>query len=124
VLERNLSATKKGGVLSVSGVRVETTCTAGQATVRLVRDGGRAVADEDRLVVVATDFVALGGDGGLGVAEERIVLDEGEPVREHLARVLSARGGHLDSTSYFTPDTARMTTSTQQAGVPAARCGP
>jgi 5'-nucleotidase len=120
VLERNLSASKKGGLLSVSGLRVATTCAAGQATVQLTRDDGRVVGDEETLTVIATDFVALGGDGGLGVPEERVVLDEGDPVREHLARVLQQRGGRLAAATFFTPDTARLKTAGQET----ARCGP
>jgi 2',3'-cyclic-nucleotide 2'-phosphodiesterase (5'-nucleotidase family) len=120
VLERNLSAAKKGGLLSISGLQVQTTCAAGKATARLLRPDGRGVGDDEVLVVVATDFVALGGDGGLGVAEDRVVLDEGEPVREHLARQLSRRGGHLTAATWWSPGTARM----QTAGQETARCAP
>jgi 2',3'-cyclic-nucleotide 2'-phosphodiesterase (5'-nucleotidase family) len=119
VFERNLSATKKGGLLSVSGLSLRTACEGGQARVTMVRDDGRVVTDEDALVVVTTDFVALGGDGGLGVAEDRVLLDEGDPVREHLARALQRRGGRIGSAATFDPRAPRMQTNGQSD----ARCG-
>ena len=118
VFERNLSSTKKGGVLSISGLSLHTTCDAGVAHVTMVRGDGSTVNDDDHLVVVATDFVALGGDGGLGVAEDRVQLDEGDPVREYLARAFEQRGGHLSSAATFDPRAPRMQTSGQSD----ARC--
>jgi 2',3'-cyclic-nucleotide 2'-phosphodiesterase (5'-nucleotidase family) len=120
VFERNLSSTKKGGLLSVSGLTLSTRCEQGAARVTLVRADGRPVTDDDKLIVATTDFVALGGDGGLGVVEDRIRLDEGEPVREHLARMLAARGGHVGSASTFDAAAPRMRTEGQAGG----RCLP
>ena len=90
VLEKNLSSDRKGGILSISGASATITCTAGRAAVQIFDKNG-VVGDDRMLTVVTTDFVALGGD--LGVDEARIVVDEGDPVREHLVRAFEKMKG-------------------------------
>jgi 2',3'-cyclic-nucleotide 2'-phosphodiesterase (5'-nucleotidase family) len=118
VLERNLSSTKKGGILSISGVTLLTRCDGDQPHVTMLRLDGRTVEDDEQLVVTTTDFVALGGDGGLAIAEDRILLDETEPVREHLARLFSQRTTTLRSSDFYSAAAPRMRT----LGQAQARC--
>ncbi len=121
LLVRNLAVTKKGGLLSIAGVQVTIRCDAeGHADVVLSDRQARPLAQETPLRVVTTDFVAVGGDGGLGVDRSRITIDEGEPLREHLARALRRRGGRLRPTDpAIAPPTPRM----HRPGANSARCG-
>jgi len=110
VLEKNLSAQKKGGIFSTAGLTAKVACDVnGRAAVTVLRNGV-ALKDSDSVVVVSTDFVALGGDGGLGIAEDRVVVDEGEPVRERLVERFKARGGSLagDDIVLFNPAKPRL----------------
>ncbi len=124
VLEKNLSASKKGGIFSMAGARARVSCdAAGNARVDLVNDQGAPLKDEEKLSVVTTDFVALGGDGGLAVPESRVVVDEGEPVREQLVNALERAKGRRsqlrgDDPALFSPATARLKNATQDS----ARC--
>jgi 5'-nucleotidase len=123
VLEKNLSSTRKGGIFSLAGVRAEITCLSdGRASVILKDDKGAVWPDDKKVKVVTTDFVALGGDGGLGLDRDRIVVDEGLPVREHLVRAFEKRKGQVlkgDDAALYSPATARLKNTTQHD----ARCG-
>ena len=121
VLEKSLSAGKKGGIFSLAGARGLVSCDAvGKAHVDLVNDRGVPFTDEQKLKVMTTDFVALGGDGGLAIDETRVVIDETEPVREHLVHMLQKRQGTLrgDDPALFSPETARLKNAKQKT----ARC--
>jgi 2',3'-cyclic-nucleotide 2'-phosphodiesterase (5'-nucleotidase family) len=121
ILARNLAGTKKGGIFSTSGVQVTITCDdLGRADPVLTRPDGTAIPDDTILKVVTTDFVAGGGDGGLGVGADRVVVDEGEPLREHLAAALRKRGGRLrPDDPVIAPKTPRL----HRPGATPARCG-
>jgi 5'-nucleotidase len=89
---------KEGGIFSLSGVRASARCRGAELEVTLVRQGGRRVRDRDRLVLLTSDFLATGGDAmlaGLELPDGAVHLDEGAPIRDALAEVLRARGGHL-----------------------------
>lgn len=121
VFEKNLSADRKGGILSMSGATATISCTGGRATVQLVDASGSVLADDKMISVVTTDFVAFGGDGGLGVDEARVVVDEGEPVREHLARGFEKMKGQTltaDDPKLYSTAALRMKNATQTT----ARC--
>jgi 2',3'-cyclic-nucleotide 2'-phosphodiesterase (5'-nucleotidase family) len=122
LLEKNLGAAKKGGIFSTAGVLATITCGAdGKATVVLRRTSGTLLRDNERLTIVTTDFVALGGDGGLGIDEARVVVDEGDPVRERLVEQLKKAGGSLagDDAALFDLAHPRL----HRAGHATARCG-
>jgi 2',3'-cyclic-nucleotide 2'-phosphodiesterase (5'-nucleotidase family) len=91
LLERNLHSGKGGGLLAVSGIRTRVTCAAGNASVQLWR-GDIPIYDGDELRVLATDFMAQGGDGGLGVDVSRIDIRDGDLLRDALVEALRARG--------------------------------
>ena len=122
MLEANLGPRKKGGVMSLSGITVEVTCSASKASVNLLR-AGKPVADAEKLRVITTDFLATGGDSALAdaMAEDPAnVIDSGDPVREALVRVLAARKGTLrgDDPALFARDKRRI----HVAGANSTRC--
>jgi 2',3'-cyclic-nucleotide 2'-phosphodiesterase (5'-nucleotidase family) len=89
---------KGGGIFSLSGVRASARCRGGELAVSLRREDGRRVRDRDQLLLLTSDFLATGGDGmlaGLDLPDGAVRLDEGAPIRDALAEVLRARGGHL-----------------------------
>jgi 5'-nucleotidase len=121
ILARNLAGTKKGGIFSTAGVQVTIRCDdLGRADLTLTRTDGRALNDDTLLKVVTTDFIATGGDGGLGLPPDRVVVDEGEPLREHLALALRKRGGTLKPDD---PAIAPPTPRLHRPGAATARCG-
>jgi 5'-nucleotidase len=93
-LERNLSATK-GGTLSISGATADIACDGGKAKVTLKRVDGNPLGDAEHVDVVTTDFLATGGES-TKLPPESITLDDGDPIREFVARVLQKHGGTLD----------------------------
>jgi 5'-nucleotidase len=54
------------GVFSYSGVRVTARCKGAALDIELKRHSGKAIRDEDKLVLVTSDFLASGGDGVIG----------------------------------------------------------
>jgi 5'-nucleotidase len=110
VVEQNL-ARKSGGILSVSGVRVTSTCGPKGVHVSLTRDDGRPVNDDDDLLIATNDFMATGGDGAFDhVAPRDVVLQDGEPVRELVVEALRQRGRALrgDDVTLFDPKRPRI----------------
>jgi 2',3'-cyclic-nucleotide 2'-phosphodiesterase (5'-nucleotidase family) len=82
------------GLMSVSGLRVEVECRGSEVVAHLRRPDGRDVADDETLVVVTSDFIALGGDGLLAAADVRAPaphFDSSRGVRDILARGLRQR---------------------------------
>jgi 2',3'-cyclic-nucleotide 2'-phosphodiesterase (5'-nucleotidase family) len=64
------------GLVSVSGITVNARCKAGNLEVELIRKGGRAISDGERLTLVTSDYLATGGDrlfSPLGEPRSRIV---------------------------------------------------
>lgn len=109
ILAKN--ATDGGGFLSVSGVKATVRCVGGKVDVELKRDNGRLVRDDDTLVVLASDFLATGGDGSFasaGVGPEAFELESDPPIREALVQVLTARGGKVGPDDYFSATKPRV----------------
>jgi len=52
---------RSGGILSISGVTVEAQCKSGKLEVKL-RRGARLVPSEEKVTLVASDFMMTGGD--------------------------------------------------------------
>ena len=107
MVTRNLSRTR-GAVLSLAGVRVVGACGKDGATVRLVRDDGRAIADDEKIVVATNDFLASGGDGF--VADPLQVEDDGRLVRDVVVDAVKKRGPILtgDDASLLDPKKPRV----------------
>lgn len=91
--------THGGSVLSVSGIRVVSRCEGGEVHVALERPNGHAIADDEALTLVVSDFLATGGDGFFAHARERdgaVTLEDDPPMREAMVSLLTAHGGTLD----------------------------
>lgn len=102
---------RDGSFFSIGGVRAEARCERGALQVSLRRENGRRIRDRDVLSVVTTDFLATGGDGAFGGAvtdPSAIEVEEGEPVREAMARVLERRGGTLDPARLYDSSAPRI----------------
>lgn len=101
-----------GSFFSLSGVTAEAACEGGALNVTLRREGSREpLADDAELVMLTTDFLATGGDGlleHLTSASESVELDEGEMVRDAMARVLTERGGTLRARDLYDPTSPRV----------------
>ncbi len=86
---------RERGHLFHAGVRLRRICRSGEAIFRLERDDGQVLGDEERLRILASDFLVQGGDGALAPllrdgAPPRI--EDGPPLREALADVLRRWG--------------------------------
>ncbi len=66
------------GLLSISGATIDARCRGGHLDVEVKHPDGRAILDDQHLLLVASDFMATGGDGlfaAAHVAPERAQLD-------------------------------------------------
>jgi 5'-nucleotidase len=83
---------KGGGILSFSGVTVSASCKDGSLDVTIERAGkARKVADDDKLVIVGSDFLFTGGDGFWGELKPPKVEILDELMRDALERQLKKR---------------------------------
>lgn len=100
----------RGGLLSVSGVRVAVVCDAARPRVQLTRDDGRPLAASDRYVVAATSYSA-GRAAWSAVEGERGVEAVEQPwlVRDVVATWLKRRGGRLRAADFHDPTRPRWT---------------
>ena len=99
------------GILALSGLRAEGACRGGRLVVTLVRQDGRPVADGEKLTVVASDFLATGGDGLFArVPASRMEIEDGPPLRDVLADVLRRRQGTVrgDDKALYDPAAPRL----------------
>jgi 5'-nucleotidase len=99
-----------GSFFSLSGVEVSASCDEGELRVVLRDERGRPVRDDARLTLITTDFLATSGDGLFAhvSGDNAITVEDGEIVRDAMARVLEARGGTLDPTALYDPSDARV----------------
>jgi 5'-nucleotidase len=96
----------------IAGLRVQVTCAGSAPTVVILRPDGQPVRDEDRLLVVTTDFLANGGDRVFdpvtppaGFTIER----DGGAVRDIIVDALRKRGGTLREDQLIDPNRPRWT---------------
>lgn len=95
--------------LPVSGLRVRSGCESGALRVTLVRDSGAPVRDDERLVIVTGDFIALGGDNILTPLGEVGYTDlPGPGMRDAMVEQLKKRGGRLRSSDLLNPQQPRI----------------
>jgi len=98
------------GIFSYAGVTVNATCKGAALAIELRRKG-KLVKDDDKLVVVTSDFLASGGDGAIG----RLKLPDGSVemsntiIRDSMAETLRKRGGTLDPADLYSPKKRRIT---------------
>lgn len=89
VLARQLQRTSR--ILGVAGVRVRAGCEQGAVAVDLLRPSGTPVQDHEFLTVVASDFLATGGDNIL----TPVIPPGGFPVPEDAPLARDVFAGHL-----------------------------
>ncbi len=98
------------GIFVFGGVRVKATCKAGRLDVVLRDQAGAVIGDDRRLSLLASDFLASGGDGAIG----RLGLPDGSIqltdliIRDLMASALTRRGGTLTATDLFDPKQPRL----------------
>ena len=89
-----------GGLLMFGGLRVEARCRGGELQVSLRDANGRRIRDNQRFVVVTSDYLATTPP----FAEMDVAIESGAPMREALVEVLAARGAReLDPADYRAP---------------------
>ncbi len=101
-LTRELAGSR-GGIPSVSGVRVRVTCAGARRQLEIVRPSGATVGLDETLVVAATDFFAARAGRDSLVARSEAPPATAPLVREAVARWLTARGGRLGAADLATP---------------------
>ncbi len=109
-------------VVGVSGIRVRAQCSGGTLDVALLRPAGTPIADDEALTIVASDYLALGGDGILKPVmppEGFTIADEAPLARDALAEHLQRRGGQLREDQLVDLANPRITF----AGTLPAACG-
>ncbi|MCU0691305.1 MAG: 5'-nucleotidase C-terminal domain-containing protein [Polyangiaceae bacterium] len=115
------SVQSDGGFISISGLRARASCEGGAVRVRLEREDGRVVREEESLVVVASDYQVMTkafADAGMAGLFE---IDGDRLIREALVQALEKRGGELDTADKALFDPARP--RTQVAPERPLRCG-
>jgi 5'-nucleotidase len=94
------------GIFSWGGMTVTATCKDGELVVKLLDAKGKAIADDRKLRLVTSDFLASGGDGAIG----RLGLPDGAVevtdlvIRDAMADVLRARGKAGGKKAELSPD--------------------
>lgn len=87
----------------VSGVRVFADCDDEELNLRVIDAAGREIRDEDRLLLVANDFLVTGGDSVLTpiIPEQGIELDgQGPLVRDVIVDWMRANAGRMNEEQF------------------------
>lgn len=109
ILAHNLG--RDAGILSVAGVRAAATCEGGHPVVRVTRADGRPIADDERIVIITSDFIATGGDGVFQTLNRHggVHIEDARPViRDALAERLRLPHGPYAPSQFFSPDARRL----------------
>ncbi len=91
---------ESSGILSIAGTRASARCEAGVLVVKT------RFAEDERLVVATSDFLATGELGR--VLPALVTLEEHAIVREEIAAVLRDQGGRLRVEDYYDPARPRI----------------
>jgi 5'-nucleotidase len=89
LLKSNLQ--NDSGILSVAGMRVTARCQGESLVLKMKRESGKVIADDDLLLLSTSDFIASGGDGLLGTKGmelEKVEIDGGLLIRDAMAKLL------------------------------------
>ena len=104
IIARKAATFRKPGF---AGMRVFVSCDTDGMQVEMRLDDGREIRDDDRIRLIANDFLALGGDDILTPAIEGdgLAILQGLPrTRDALLAWLRANPGELDPTALRTHD--------------------
>ncbi len=103
-------AHRKGHRAGFSGMRVYVSCTNDSMDVVLELSDGSTVHDDDRVMLIANDFLVLGGDDILTpvIPDAGFEMDYSGPlVRDTLVDWFRSQGGTLDPANFLTTDSPR-----------------
>ena len=92
-------------------MRVFVSCEERGMVLRMLRDDGTEIEDNDRVRVVANDFLLLGGDGILTpvMPDEGFDISYSSPLlRDTLADWFRQQETALDTDDFFDPDNRRL----------------
>lgn len=111
LIQSNLQ--RDSGILSLAGMRAKAQCKGSALVVSMTRSNGKAIGDDELLLLATSDFIASGGDGLLGaegMEPEKIELDGGLLIRDAMAKVLTrdAKKFTASITTLFDPKKPRM----------------
>jgi 5'-nucleotidase len=102
-LERN------GGILSLGGVRARAACKKGVLEVELSRPSGKAIRDDEALVVVTSDFLATGGDKTfVALTPGKVEIVDAPLIRDGIGEALRKRGGTVRGRDFYDPKHRRL----------------
>jgi 2',3'-cyclic-nucleotide 2'-phosphodiesterase (5'-nucleotidase family) len=99
-----------GGFISWGGITVKATCKGEQLQVVMKDRAGKVIDDERTLTLLASDFLASGGDGVIG----RLKLPDGSIemtdvlIRDAMAEALTKAGGKIVPTKVYDPAKPRI----------------
>jgi 2',3'-cyclic-nucleotide 2'-phosphodiesterase (5'-nucleotidase family) len=95
VLATRLQA--RPNTIGISGIRVRAQCSRNALVVTLLNASGNPIRDDERLLVVTTDFLATGGEGLLSsVVPAGFTIPDAAPLaRDVVVDSLRRRGGVL-----------------------------
>jgi len=105
-----VQAARQGRRAGISGMRVLASCENGAPNIEMMLDDGRRVADEDRLRLIANDFLVTGGDSILapGMPDGGYQLaDDPRFVRDVLVQWFRRQGASLGSEEFSTAESPR-----------------
>ena len=98
---------QKGGVLSVSGIRVRAACRGADLKVEVTYDDGKPVGDADTITLLASDFMLTGGDSFWGSVHPSAPTLEDALVRDVLEAGLKKRS-EIDPSALVDEKNPRM----------------
>ena len=96
--------------LGISGIRVRAQCSGNALVVSLFHASGSPIRDDEKLLVVTTDFLATGGGALLSpvIPAQGFAIPDGAPlVRDVVAEWLRRRGGVLKEEQLVDRDNPR-----------------
>ena len=109
IIARKAATYRKPGF---AGMRVFVSCGTDGMAVVMRLDDGREIQDEDRVRIIANDFLALGGDDILtpAIAGKSLSIDQGLPLtRDAVLAWLRDRPGELDPATLRTHEAPKWT---------------
>jgi 2',3'-cyclic-nucleotide 2'-phosphodiesterase (5'-nucleotidase family) len=106
-------------VFGLSGARVQVACSGPLLVITMLRPNGVAIRDDERLVVVTTDFLAMAGDGvftPVMPAKGFALPDDAPLARDVVAAWLERHGGHVGESELVDLKNPRWPTAVTRCG--------
>ena len=103
---------RNAALVGMSGVHARVTCERGTVNVGMLRPNGAPIADNERLLIATSDFLATGGDGifvPVTPADGFTIVRDIGLVRDVVVETLRKRGGTLREDQLVDPKNPRWT---------------